>query len=74
MTRTATKGGKDVAKKYNRGRQQKRNIDRNKLEKYREEIARELGVELPEKKKPAIDAANRDTKTAFKFDDKAPLL
>ena len=49
MIRNA-KGGKIVAKKYNRGRQQKRNIDRSKLEKYREEVARELGVELPEKK------------------------
>ena len=40
-----------MAKKYNRGRQQKRNVDRRKLEKYREEVARELGVELPEKEK-----------------------
>ena len=40
-----------MAKKYNRGRQQKRNVDRRKLEKYREEVARELGVELPEKRK-----------------------
>ena len=38
-----------MAKKYNRSRPQKRNINRQKLEKYREEITRELGVELPEK-------------------------
>lgn len=36
-----------VAKKYNKGRVQKRNIDRNKLNKYREEISRELGISLP---------------------------
>ena len=35
-----------MAKKYNRSRPQKRNIDRRKLEKYREEITRELGVDL----------------------------
>ena len=35
-----------MAKKFNKGRQQKRNIDRNKLEKYRKEISRELGIDL----------------------------
>ena len=33
-----------MAKKYNKGRPQKRNVDKYKLEKYREEIAQELGV------------------------------
>jgi hypothetical protein len=60
-----------VAKKYNRGRQQKRNIDRNKLEKYREEIARELGVELPEKRKNPVTRASTP---AFTFEDDTPLL
>lgn len=36
-----------MAKKYNRSRPQKRNIDRQKLEKFREEISREPGVKLP---------------------------
>ncbi|MFY9114272.1 MAG: hypothetical protein WAO23_03400 [Dethiobacteria bacterium] len=36
-----------MAKKFNKGRKQKRNIDINKLEKYREEISRELGINLP---------------------------
>ncbi len=50
-----------MAKKYNRGRQQKRNIDRRKLEKYREEVARELGVELPEKRKKTVPRGNTST-------------
>ncbi|NMA92917.1 MAG: hypothetical protein GX973_07370 [Firmicutes bacterium] len=37
-----------MAKKYNRCRPQKRNIDRRKLEQYREELAREPGLESPE--------------------------
>ena len=65
MIRNA-KGGKIVAKKYNRGRQQKRNIDRSKLEKYREEVARELGVELPEKKKKTVSRGNTST---YKVDE-----
>lgn len=36
-----------MAKKFNKGRKQKRNIDLSKIEKYREEISRELGVEFP---------------------------
>lgn len=36
-----------MAKKFNKGREQKRNIDINKLEKYREEISKELGINLP---------------------------
>lgn len=60
-----------MAKKYNRGRQQKRNIDRNKLEKYREEIARELGVELPEKRRTPVTRGNAP---AFTFDGDAPLF
>lgn len=60
-----------MAKKYNRARPQKRNIDRHKLEKYREEIARELGVELPEKRKTPETRGNAP---AFTFDDNAPLL
>ena len=39
-----------MAKKFNRAQPQKRNEDRRKLEQSREEIARELGVELPRKK------------------------
>jgi hypothetical protein len=65
MIRNA-KGGKTVAKKYNRGRQQKRNIDRGKLDKYREEVARELGVELPEKRKKTVPRGNTST---YKVDD-----
>lgn len=51
-----------MAKKYNRSRPQKRNVDRRKLEQYREEIARELGVELPRKKDSAQsgDCASRE--------------
>lgn len=63
-----------MAKKYNKGRQQKRNIDRNKLDKYREEIARELGVELPEKKKRRVPGVTRDTTPAFTFEDDTPLV
>ncbi|HPU02128.1 MAG: hypothetical protein GX890_06150 [Firmicutes bacterium] len=55
------KGGKMVGKKYNRARPQKRNIDRRKLEKYREEVARELGIELPEKKKKTVPRGNTST-------------
>ncbi len=47
-----------MAKKYNRGRQQKRNIDRRKLDRYRVEVARELGVELPEKNKKESSRGN----------------
>ncbi len=36
-----------MAKKFNKSRKQKRNIDQTKLEKYRKEISRELGIELP---------------------------
>ncbi len=42
-----------MVKKFNRSRPQKRNVDRRKLEQHREEIARELGVELPRKKDSA---------------------
>ncbi len=55
-----------MAKKYNRGRQQKRNIDRRKMEKYREEVARELGVELPEKRKKTVPRGNTST---YKVDE-----
>jgi hypothetical protein len=55
-----------VAKKYNRGRQQKRNVDRRKLEKYREAVARELGVELPEKRKKTAPRGNTPT---YRIDD-----
>ncbi len=37
-----------MAKKYNRCRPQKRNIDQQKIEKYREELAREPETEIPE--------------------------
>lgn len=50
-----------MAKKYNRGRQQKRNIDRRKLDKYRVEVARELGVELPEKNEKKTSRGNTST-------------
>ncbi len=43
-----------MAKKYNRCRPQKRNIDPRKLDRYREEIAREMGLEIP-KKHPGED-------------------
>ncbi len=61
-----------MAKKYNRSRPQKRNIDRRKLEKYREEIARELGVELPTKRDPVY---TRDTapRNNLRRDDDNPL-
>ncbi len=61
-----------MAKKFNKGRKQKRNIDKMKLQKYREEIARELGVELPGNRKSGEPP--RDHKPAFNFDDNAPLL
>lgn len=63
-----------MAKKFNKGRQQKRNIDKHKLEKYRAEIARELGVELPENKRGNEPGAARGTMPTFSFDDDAPPL
>ncbi len=63
-----------MAKKFNKGRQQKRNIDKQKLEKYREEIAKELGVELPGNKRKNEPGPARKTMPAFTFDDDAPLL
>ncbi|NLY38088.1 MAG: hypothetical protein GX044_02155 [Firmicutes bacterium] len=62
-----------MAKKFNRARPQKKNIDRNKLQKYREEIARELGVELPERKKRTGSEADRNTTPTFTFKDDTPL-
>ncbi len=62
-----------MAKKYNKRRPQKRNIDRNKLEKYREEIAQELGVELPGKKRN-VPEVSRDTTPTFTFKDDKPLF
>lgn len=47
-----------MAKKYNRSRPQKRNVDPDKLEKDRTEAARELSVEVPDKrgrKGPSVD-------------------
>lgn len=63
-----------MAKKFNKGRQQKRNIDKAKLEKYREEIARELGGELPAARKKPESGPAKETKPTFTFDDNAPLL
>lgn len=63
-----------MAKKFNKGRQQKRNIDKFKMEKYREEIARELGVELPGTKNKIDTKPEREKKSAFTFDDNAPLF
>ena len=63
-----------MAKKFNKGRQQKRNIDKHKLGKYREEIAKELGVELPENKKKNESGPARGTMPTFKFDDDTPLF
>lgn len=63
-----------MAKKFNKGRQQKRNIDKVKLEKYREEIARELGVELPGAKNKFDTGSERVKKAAFTFEDKTPLF
>lgn len=59
-----------MAKKYNRGRQQKRNIDQSKLDKYRSEVARELGTEQQqqqqEKNKKSAPRGNTST---YKVDD-----
>jgi len=63
-----------VAKKFNKGRKQKKNIDKMKLEKYREEIARELGVELPGNRKSNEFEPLKDRKSTFTFNDDAPLL
>lgn len=52
-----------MAKKYNKGRVQKRNIDRTKLNKYREEISRELGISLPplsQKERDKVKDRDRD--------------
>jgi len=35
-----------VAKKYNKGKRQKRNLDKYRLKKFREEIAREMGISV----------------------------
>ncbi len=70
----APKGGFEVAKKFNKGRQQKRNIDRQKLDRYREEIARELGVDMPEKNKNPEPGVPRNSKPAFRFEDDKPLF
>jgi len=40
------KGGLPVAKKYNKGKRQKRNLDKYRLKKFREEIAREMGISV----------------------------
>lgn len=61
-----------MAKKYNRSRPQKRNIDRRKLEQYREEIARELGVELP-KKRESVYTRDTAARVNLKRDDDNPL-
>ena len=63
-----------MAKKFNRARPQKKNIDRNKLHKYREEISRELGVELPEQKKRTGPEAGKNTTPTFTFKDDTPLF
>lgn len=59
-----------VAKKYNRGRQQKRNVDQSKLEKYRTEVSRELGTEQSEKSKRTVPRGNTST---YKTDDEEKL-
>lgn len=61
-----------MAKKYNRSRPQKRNIDRRKLEQYREEIARELGVELP-KKRESVSARDTSPRINLRRTDDNPL-
>lgn len=58
-----------MAKKFNKGRRQKKNIDKQKLDKYREEIARELGVSLPENKKNPETRKSGNDKPALKFED-----
>ena len=52
------KGGIIVAKKYNRSRPQKRNVDQQKLDKAQIEASRELSLEAPDKRSsrgPSID-------------------
>ena len=72
-----------MVKKYNRGRKQKRNLNRHKLKRNSEEIARELGVKSPggdlktaesalrEKRKTTTD---RERNPAFDFDGNGPLV
>jgi|LSQX01.2.fsa_nt_gb hypothetical protein len=50
-----------MAKKYNKGRKQKPNLNRRKIQKYREEIAKELGADellTPSKTSPKEKAEN----------------
>jgi hypothetical protein len=47
-----------MAKKHNRGRQQKRNVDPRKQEQFREEVAREPGVEVPRKSEKSSPRGN----------------
>lgn len=56
-----------MAKKYNRGRRQKRNVDPRKMEQYRQEVARELGVELPLKSRGTVPWGNTPT---YREDDR----
>ncbi|NMD42848.1 MAG: hypothetical protein GYA86_06025 [Firmicutes bacterium] len=43
-----------MAKRSDRGQQQNKELDPRKVEKYREEAARELAVELPGKDKKKV--------------------
>lgn len=65
-----TKGGKKVAKRHNRERQQKRNVDKSGQEKFRTEVARELSEKLPEKEKKSVPKGNTST---YKVDDEEKL-
>lgn len=56
-----------MAKKHNRGRQQKRNVDPRKQEQFREEAARELGVEVPKKRQKSTPRGNTPT---YREDDR----
>ena len=60
-----------MAKKYNRGRQQKRNIDQSKLDKYRSEVARELGTEQQQQQQQEKNkkSAPRGNTSTYKVDD-----
>ncbi len=65
-----------MAKKHNRGRQQKRNVDQSKLDKYRTEVARELGSEpqtQQQQQEKSKKTASRGNTSSSKVDENERL-
>lgn len=58
-----------MTRKSSRGRKQKRSVEPQKVEKCREEVSRELGVELPEKEKEKKKVPRGNT-SSYGIDDR----